>query len=121
MNVSRHLILATIATVLVVAVLIVVFLGENARMEAEAEAQQGALIGRGARLYDQYCAGCHGKRGEGLAGVYPPLNVENLWEGREDVAFYGTLHDYIALNISAGHPSGPDALLVERLWRPTAG
>lgn len=105
MNVSRHLILTTVVTVLVIAILLVVFLGENDRMAAEAEAQQGALIGRGARLFDQYCSGCHGKRGEGLAGVYPPLNVENLWEGREDIAFYGTLHDYIALNISAGHPS----------------
>jgi mono/diheme cytochrome c family protein len=85
--------------------LLVVFLGENARMEEETLAQEGTIIGRGARLYDQYCSGCHGKRGEGLAGIYPPLNVEDLWAGREGIAFYGTLEDYISLNISAGHPS----------------
>jgi mono/diheme cytochrome c family protein len=33
------------------------------------------------------------------------LNVEDLWSGREDIAFYGSLHDYVILNISAGHPA----------------
>jgi mono/diheme cytochrome c family protein len=105
MNTVRHLVVATVATVLVIALLAVVYLNEPSRLEIETQAQQGEAIARGARLYDDYCAGCHGKRGEGLAGIYPPLNVSNLWEGREDLAFYGSLHDYIALNISAGHPS----------------
>jgi len=105
MNTMRHVVLATIATVAVIALLLVVFLNEESRMAEETLAQQGRLIARGARLYDDYCAGCHGKRGEGLAGIYPPLNVPDLWAGREDLAFYGTLHDYISLNISAGHPA----------------
>ncbi|MGD2206641.1 MAG: c-type cytochrome [Anaerolineae bacterium] len=105
MNVVRNAIVGTIATVLVIALLAVIFVGEDARMGKAAEAQQGQLIARGARLYDQYCSGCHGKRGEGLAGVYPALNVRDMWEGRENIAFYGTLHDYISLNIAAGHPS----------------
>lgn len=105
MNTVRHLVIVIIATVLVLALLVVVYMAEETRMHRETRAQTGQLIARGARLYDDYCAGCHGRRGEGLAGIYPPLNVEDLWEGREDIAFYGTLHDYIALNISAGHPS----------------
>ena len=28
---------------------------------------------RGAKLYEQHCAQCHGKQGEGVAGAYPPL------------------------------------------------
>ena len=28
---------------------------------------------RGARLYEQHCAQCHGERGQGVAGTYPPL------------------------------------------------
>jgi mono/diheme cytochrome c family protein len=28
---------------------------------------------RGAKLYGQHCAQCHGERGEGVAGAYPPL------------------------------------------------
>lgn len=105
MKVVRNVVIGTVATLLVVVLLLVVYLGENARLEEETKAQQGTLISRGARLFDNYCAGCHGRRGEGLAGIYPPLNVENLWEGREDLAFYGSLHDYVSLNISAGHPA----------------
>lgn len=28
---------------------------------------------RGARIYEQHCAQCHGAAGEGIAGAYPPL------------------------------------------------
>ena len=28
---------------------------------------------RGAKLYDQHCAQCHGMQGQGVAGAYPPL------------------------------------------------
>ncbi|MCP4543501.1 MAG: c-type cytochrome [Chloroflexi bacterium] len=104
MNVEKNLLVGTIAAVIVVVLLVGIYVGEEIRMERETEDQQGKLIARGARLYDTYCAGCHGERGEGLAGIYPPLNVEDLWSGKEDIAFYGTLHDYISLNISAGHP-----------------
>lgn len=105
MNTVRNLSIAIIATVIVVVLLLVVFLNEESRMTEETLAQKGKLIARGAMLYDDYCAGCHGKQGEGLTGIYPPLNVDDLWEGRVGLAFYGTLHDYISLNISAGHPS----------------
>ncbi|HEY8585258.1 MAG TPA: cytochrome c [Rhodanobacter sp.] len=33
-----------------------------------------ALSERGAKVYTQHCADCHGSRGEGVAGVYPPLD-----------------------------------------------
>lgn len=34
----------------------------------------GATVAeRGARLYGEYCAQCHGPRGEGVPGAYPPL------------------------------------------------
>ncbi len=104
MNIGRNLVITIIAAVLVTALLLVIFLGEPARMQAETRAQRGESISRGALQYDAYCAGCHGERGEGLPGIYPPLNVEDLWTGREEIAFYGTLEDYVALNISAGHP-----------------
>lgn len=31
------------------------------------------LMTTGGRLYEQHCAQCHGERGEGIAGAYPPL------------------------------------------------
>ena len=105
MNVERNLFIGTIAAVIVVVLLVGIYVGEDIRMERETEDQRGKLIARGAKLYDTYCAGCHGNRGEGLTGIYPSLNVEDLWSGKENIAFYGTLHDYISLNISAGHPT----------------
>lgn len=32
-----------------------------------------AVLDRGGRLYAQHCASCHGERGEGVRGAYPPL------------------------------------------------
>ena len=105
MNVVRNLVIGTIAAVLLTALLIAALLGEASRMNRETKAQEGESTARGAGSYDAYCAGCHGDRGQGIPGIYPPLNVEDLWEGREDVAFYGSLHDYVSLNIAAGHPN----------------
>jgi mono/diheme cytochrome c family protein len=31
------------------------------------------LMTLGGRVYEQHCAQCHGERGEGIAGAYPPL------------------------------------------------
>jgi mono/diheme cytochrome c family protein len=33
-----------------------------------------ALAEQGGKVYAKHCAECHGKRGEGVAGVYPPLD-----------------------------------------------
>jgi len=33
-----------------------------------------AIIGQGAKVYEKNCADCHGMDGNGIAGVYPPLN-----------------------------------------------
>ena len=32
-----------------------------------------ALLERGGKLYAEQCASCHGKDGQGVAGIYPPL------------------------------------------------
>ncbi|HZN46314.1 MAG TPA: cytochrome c, partial [Ramlibacter sp.] len=31
------------------------------------------VFDRGAKLYEQHCADCHGKQGQGVRGAYPPL------------------------------------------------
>src|SRR5436190_21697625 len=31
------------------------------------------VAARGAKIYEQQCAQCHGDKGEGAAGAYPPL------------------------------------------------
>lgn len=37
------------------------------------DAQSRQVPGRGAKLYDTYCAQCHGRQGEGIKGAYAPL------------------------------------------------
>jgi mono/diheme cytochrome c family protein len=37
------------------------------------EVDTAALLDRGQKRYAQQCAGCHGKQGEGVPGVYPAL------------------------------------------------
>lgn len=43
-----------------------------ARVES-GEVDAAALVARGEKLYVQQCADCHGKQGDGVPGVYPPL------------------------------------------------
>ncbi|WP_280156286.1 cytochrome c [Piscinibacter sp. XHJ-5] len=42
-------------------------------VDDEVKKRDPALMQRGARLYDQNCAQCHGERGEGSPGAYPAL------------------------------------------------
>ena len=39
----------------------------------ETTPRDASLMQRGARLYENHCEQCHGKRGEGAGGAYPPL------------------------------------------------
>lgn len=55
-----------------------VYLKHLPRSAAASGAADGPPAGarvaeRGAKLYEQHCADCHGDRGEGVAGAYPPL------------------------------------------------
>ena len=40
---------------------------------AEPAARSERVAERGAKLYGEHCERCHGERGEGVAGAYPPL------------------------------------------------
>jgi mono/diheme cytochrome c family protein len=56
---------------------VAVFLKSLPQAQGEAAAapqRPGARMAeRGAKLYEQHCASCHGDRGEGVAGAYPAL------------------------------------------------
>lgn len=57
----------------VLLVLLGVLLGLGACQGGGAGADRLRAISNGQILYQQHCAQCHGKRGEGLARLYPPL------------------------------------------------
>lgn len=41
---------------------------------ATSELDTRAILAQGAKVYAERCADCHGKDGNGVAGIYPPLN-----------------------------------------------
>ncbi len=41
---------------------------------------------KGEQIYELHCANCHGKNGEGMRKLYPPINAELYSKYREDVA-----------------------------------
>lgn len=41
-----------------------------------------ASIARGAEIYNNFCASCHLSKGEGIAGVFPPLQNSDWLTGK---------------------------------------
>lgn len=89
-------------------VLLMVLVSENPRMEAQTINWEGRSIENGAKLFADNCATCHGPNGQGILGRGPGLNSYYFFTdtGRiKDVAWVGTLEDYVLLTIAAGRPS----------------
>jgi mono/diheme cytochrome c family protein len=62
---------------------------------------QNNVYVQGERLYSTYCANCHGKDGNGLKNLYPPLNKSDyLLENNDKVAciILNGLEDEIVVN-----------------------
>lgn len=78
-------------------------INEQKRM-AEYELHQRAhAIEVGAELYDINCKGCHGPQGEGVPGLWPPLNDSYFFTQRlTEVGWSGTQEDYIIATVSSG-------------------
>lgn len=51
-----------------------------AQSEKSPELQQS--ISRGAAVYNNFCASCHLSGGQGISGVFPPLNKSNWLAGK---------------------------------------
>lgn len=45
---------------------------------------QNNVYVQGERLYERYCANCHGADGMGLKNLYPPLNQSDYYEENQD-------------------------------------
>lgn len=79
---------------------------EDKRMVAQTANWEGRSIEKGAELYMNNCASCHGIDGKGAAGVAPALHSRYFFQQRlTDVGFAGTLRDYVKLTVAAGRPS----------------
>ncbi len=91
-----------------IAIGVLLFLGviEEQRMEAQTANWDGRGVEKGAEIFANNCANCHGPDGKGLPGVAPALHSKYFFTQRlTDVSWTGSLHDYVALTVAAGRPS----------------
>jgi mono/diheme cytochrome c family protein len=82
------------------------FAVENKRMAAQTDNWTGRSIEKGAEIFANNCATCHGFDGKGLPGVAPALHSKYFFTQRlADVGYAGTQHDYVEGTVGAGRPS----------------
>lgn len=92
---------------------------EEARMLKYAGAQEAQAIEVGAALFENNCSTCHGKNGEGVPLLCPPLNDVNFFKGRlSEVGWSGSLEDYIVATVSSGRMTSTRPQLYQGNGRP---
>ena len=93
-----------ILLVLITSSLVLVYgLREEERMAEYSAWEQARAIEVGAELFESQCSRCHGTQGLGIQGLCPPLNDRNFFDNRlAEVAWSGTLEDYIVSTASSG-------------------
>jgi mono/diheme cytochrome c family protein len=101
-----HIALGSVAVLFTLAVLVVVGIGEQQRMQAFTIAYESRRIEEGAKLFENNCRTCHGPQGKGIPGVAPAINTATLFNGQrlKEIGFSGTIEDYVQGVIAAGRP-----------------
>jgi mono/diheme cytochrome c family protein len=78
---------------------------ETDRLSSRDSEILGESIEKGADLFENNCAPCHGAQGKGIAGIAPPLTEADFFTERMTaVGWNGTLQDYIIATVSTGRP-----------------
>lgn len=100
---TRILILGSLVTLALIALLSEIGSREELRLVALARIDQARRIEQGAALYDQNCRTCHGINGEGVGALGPPLHDAHFFTDRlREVGWNGSLHDYVVATIANG-------------------
>src|SRR6185503_7547431 len=108
---TRNLSIATIFLLASTLLLGYIWVRENTVLKEREERFHGALLTRGARDFEQYCATCHGLTGEGGANAGAPqinnlpttLKEQNRLDGPTGIiAKYGTIRNFIEATITSG-------------------
>lgn len=98
--------LGVVGAMLSVVLIIFQFAIEEPRMKAQADNWTGRSIEKGAELFANNCANCHGADGKGLPNVGPALHSKYFFTQRiVDVGWAGSIDDYVELTVAAGRPS----------------
>ncbi|HNP69704.1 MAG TPA: c-type cytochrome [Kouleothrix sp.] len=106
---TRNLTIATVFLLAATLLLGYIWVRENTVLAQREQRFNGALLTRGARDYEQYCASCHGLTGEGgVANGAPQINnLPNTLGDRLNgatgiVAKYGTVRNFVEATITSG-------------------
>jgi mono/diheme cytochrome c family protein len=108
---TRNLSIATIFLLASTLLLGYIWVRENTVLKEREERFNGALLTRGARDFEQYCATCHGLTGEGGANAGAPqinnlpttLKEQNRLDGPTGIiAKYGTIRNFVEATITSG-------------------
>jgi mono/diheme cytochrome c family protein len=95
-----------LAVIISIGALLIQQLIEEPRMQAQTGNWEGRSVEKGAEIFANNCATCHGGDGKGLPGVAPALNSKYFFTQRlDDISYTGSLHDYVAGTVGAGRPS----------------
>ena len=79
-------------------------IAEPTRMAAQTDNWEARGVEKGATLFKDNCASCHGDHGQG--GAAPALNSRYFFTQRlDDLGYKGTMEDYVTLTVAAGRPS----------------
>jgi mono/diheme cytochrome c family protein len=92
---SRHIVVALILTVAILASFQIYIFREPERIVADETRDQLIAVAEGRTLYSENCAMCHGQQGEGVDG--PALNSKSLLRNTADETIFSV--------ISSGVPS----------------
>lgn len=108
--------LGIVSVLITIAILLFLGVIEERRMEAQTANWDGRSIEKGADIYANNCANCHGPDGKGLPGVAPALHSKYFFTQRlNDVSWTGSMHDYVALTVAAGRPSKVSSQWAQRM------
>jgi len=99
---NRYYVVTFVSLLLLVTTLPIYAWLEPARLDTVGEAQEKDLVAEGAATYVAYCATCHGRLGEGQAGM-PPLNNQALAQADHDVLYRTISHPPHGTAMSAWH------------------
>lgn len=92
-SLERKIILGWGLTLAIVIFVAVYWLNESHRMAVASEEFRLEAVQRGAQLYADQCASCHGDKGQGVANVGPALNSKNFLSLYDDQAIRAVTRD----------------------------
>ncbi|MER2600058.1 MAG: c-type cytochrome [Caldilineales bacterium] len=100
-----HLAVGLLAAAALLALVLLAVSRENGRLAQTAARLQGSSLARGALIYREACAGCHGVVGRGIPGVAPALNDAGFFANRlAELNYPGDLRSFVEAAVAAGRP-----------------